>query len=392
MKNHPIRVLVVDDSAETRTSLRKLLQFEEDILVIGEAQDGEEAILEASRLEPDCILMDINMPGTDGIKATATIHSLLPQILIVMMSVQGEQEYLRKAMFAGARDFLTKPFSGDELVHTLRQLCEGEQKKKSLLVQKDPRPIKEAKVLVVYGAKGGVGKSTIATNLSVALAEQGNSVVLMDLDLQFGDTEILLNVSSSRTIGDFAQESGEEAWAYLTEYGSNLRLLAAPRHPEESELVTDILVRDLVNQLRIGVDFLVIDTPPILDDRVLMSFELANEILLVANPDVPNLKNLQRLMDLLDKLTFSHKLRVVLNKCDSGHGLSLGDVTGHLPCSLWHTIPADPSLVVMAANTGEPFVKTHPKARVSQRFYQIGQKLLGKGHEDKPKQRLRFWR
>jgi pilus assembly protein CpaE len=119
-----IRVLITDDIAETRENLRKLLSFDPDIEVVGAASSGQEGIALAKEFRPDVILMDINMPGMDGIAATEAILKEVPTAQVVMLSVQGETDYLRSAMLAGARDFLTKPPSGDELMSTIRRVYE----------------------------------------------------------------------------------------------------------------------------------------------------------------------------------------------------------------------------------------------------------------------------
>jgi pilus assembly protein CpaE len=106
-----IRVLIVDDLRETRENVRKLLQFEPDLDVVDQAENGEEAVDKAQKYRPDIILMDINMPGVDGIGASQTITKAVPESQIIIMSVQSEADYLRRAMLAGARDFLMKPFS-----------------------------------------------------------------------------------------------------------------------------------------------------------------------------------------------------------------------------------------------------------------------------------------
>jgi len=108
-----IKVLIVDDIAETRENVRKLLQFESDIEVVGAARTGREAIQMSQELLPDVVLMDINMPDMDGITATETIRQKTPHVQVVILSVQGDQNYMRRAMLVGARDFLTKPPMAD---------------------------------------------------------------------------------------------------------------------------------------------------------------------------------------------------------------------------------------------------------------------------------------
>src|SRR5436309_15872175 len=115
-----IRLVVVDDNSDTLNNLRKLLYFEKDVEIIGTASSGDEAIKVATQRQPDVVLMDINMPGMDGISASEAITARMPGIQIVIMSVQAEADYLRRAMLAGAREFLIKPFSSEQLANTVR--------------------------------------------------------------------------------------------------------------------------------------------------------------------------------------------------------------------------------------------------------------------------------
>ena len=126
-----IQVLIVDDISTTLDNLRKLLAFEEDIEVVGTAGTGRDAVAEAKRLHPDVVLMDVNMPEMDGIQATEIMASETPGSPVIIMSVQGERDYLRRAMQSGAREFLIKPFSGNELVASVRRVHQLEQRKET---------------------------------------------------------------------------------------------------------------------------------------------------------------------------------------------------------------------------------------------------------------------
>lgn len=116
-----IKIFIADDIAATRENVCKLLAFESDMVVVGQAESGAEAVAKVRTMHPDVVLMDINMPGMDGIAATEQIAAEVPGACILIMSVQGEQEYLRRAMVAGAKDYLIKPFSGDELIQAIKQ-------------------------------------------------------------------------------------------------------------------------------------------------------------------------------------------------------------------------------------------------------------------------------
>ncbi|HEX2696594.1 MAG TPA: response regulator transcription factor, partial [Anaerolineales bacterium] len=126
-----VRILIVDDVADTRENVRKLLQFESDVEVVGAARSGKEGIQLCQELDPDVVLMDINMPDIDGISATEIIRQKSPHIQIVILSVQGDQNYMRRAMLAGARDFLTKPPMGDELISAVRRAGEMSRTERS---------------------------------------------------------------------------------------------------------------------------------------------------------------------------------------------------------------------------------------------------------------------
>src|SRR3972149_3637529 len=127
-----IRVLIVDDVAETRENIRKLLQFDANVEVVGASRNGAEGVEMAIEAQPDVVLMDINMPDMDGISATEAIRKKVPFTQIVILSVQGDSNYMRRAMLAGARDFLTKPIDIDELtaaIHRAGRVAGAEKEK-----------------------------------------------------------------------------------------------------------------------------------------------------------------------------------------------------------------------------------------------------------------------
>src|SRR5256714_3413132 len=185
--SEPIKVLIVDDIASTLDNLQKLLSFEPDIQVIGTAMNGKDGIEQAKKLAPDIVLMDVNMPIMDGIQATETLAQEVPGSPVIIMSVQGERDYLRRAMQSGAREFLIKPFSGDELIASIRRVYQLEQKKESFLAKtaagtekapapptdgETPRRGEQGQGFFFYSGKGGVGKSLVAANHADPIANE----------------------------------------------------------------------------------------------------------------------------------------------------------------------------------------------------------------------------
>src|SRR5690242_20790087 len=191
-----IRVLIVDDIAETRDNLEKLLFFEKDIEVVAKASTGREAVALAKQYQPDVVLMDINMPDMDGITATEAMLNQVPTTQVIMMSVQGEQDYLRRSMLAGAREFLIKPISAEDLYNAIRHVFRLRTTQQRRYVS-SPGDVglesvgssaQQGQIIAVFSPKGGVGTSSIAANLAVALRQLTNKkVALVDGNLILGD-------------------------------------------------------------------------------------------------------------------------------------------------------------------------------------------------------------
>jgi len=210
---------------------------DKDIVVIGEASDGLEAIQKVKALNPDIVLMDVNMPGLDGISATEKITTEHPGCGIIFLSVQGEPEYLRKAMMCGAREYLVKPCSGNELIDTIKKVYQIENRRNPVGLGERGLQTKP-QVVTVFGTKGGVGKTTIAVNLAVLLAKTKKKVAVVDLDLQFGDISVFLNLMPRRTIAELAQEGSNIdislVESYITPIISEIKVLPAPGRPESA--------------------------------------------------------------------------------------------------------------------------------------------------------------
>ena len=121
-----IRILLAEDHVVVRQGTRQLLEREQDLEVIGEAGDGEEAVQLASQLKPDVIIMDVAMPKLSGIEATKRIKALLPLTIVLVLTGYDYDEYIFSLLEAGAAGYLLKDVSGDELISAVRAVYAGE--------------------------------------------------------------------------------------------------------------------------------------------------------------------------------------------------------------------------------------------------------------------------
>jgi pilus assembly protein CpaE len=389
-----IRLLIVDDISSTRDNLQKLLSFEEDIEVAGTASDGREGLEAAHRLQPDIVLTDVNMPVMDGIELTETLASELPTSPVIIMSVQGERDYLRRAMQAGAREFLIKPFSHDELVAAIRRVYQLEQKKGTFLAKTNPaqpdvtvgpRTGAPGEVILVFSGKGGVGKTLIATNLAVALSEQtGGRIALVDLDLQFGDIGVMLNLDHSRSITELVDGSSgidDESLREVLALGpAGVRVLLAPISPELADLVTAEHVRAIIAELRRAFDFVVVDSSSHLTEFNLEVIELAQRVLVVTALTIPAIKDAKLTLKVLESLSVdTESTMLVVNRVDGYADFNQESIEQSLRVPVAVQIPHDPRSIGDAITRGVPFVTAHPEAEASRALRELVSRIVPEG-------------
>jgi pilus assembly protein CpaE len=377
------RVLVVDDVSETRENIRKLLQFESDIEVVGAARSGREAVQLSDELKPDVILMDINMPDMDGITATELIRQRSPIAQIIILSVQGDPNYMRRAMLAGARDFLTKPPMADELISAVRRAGDMARSERAKSAQAAAsatmlaQPVlgtgmTDGRIIMVYSPKGGTGVTTVAVNLAITLNNDETRTALVDGNLQFGDVAIFLNEHGKNTILDLAPRSEEldpevVEGVMIKHAGSGIRVLAAPTSPEHAERVSSDQFSKVLKYLRQIYPYVVVDTAHSLDDITLATLDVCDLLVLVATQDIPAVKNIRLFLDIMKTIGVPReKVCFIMNKYDKRISITPERVGDNLKQPVVGVIPLDERIVIPSVNRGVPFMidnKTQPIAR-----------------------------
>jgi pilus assembly protein CpaE len=381
-----------------RENIRKLLAFEPDIEVIGVAANGNEAIQSARQYQPNIVLMDVNMPDMDGITAAERIVQAVPIAQVIMVSVQSEADYLRRAMLVGARDFVTKPFSAEELISTIRRVHKSALARMPAMPaggQTAPlagmpvatagpaRPSKLGRIIATFGTKGGIGTSMLAVNLAVALCRADNKVVLVDASLHFGDVGVMLNLQASRSIADISKIindlDAEVIETMLTPHASGVKTLLAPGRPEMADLVTAEHIKVILAEMREMFDYIVVDTTRTLKDETLAVLDAADKIVLLGTPDIPSVKNARTFFEIADALRYSaHKIVYVLNKVDRRSAISAKDMENYLKHPVAVQLPMDEATAVGSVNRGVPFA-ADPRAKntpLAQGISQLAERLI----------------
>lgn len=367
---HEVTLLIADDSQEMRETLKTLLTFNETIKVVGEASDGEEAVEKVAVLQPDLVLMDINMPRMDGLKATEAIAIKSPRTGVIIISVQEELEYMRRAMSAGAREYLVKPFDSDELFRTINNVIEKEMiRRNSATIMPAHDESESGQIISLFSPKGGVGKSILAVNLASEIRKLKDAKVLViDLNLEFGDIALLMNMNASTTIVNVAQTGIQ---SIDIEYLKNnvihahngVDILAAPLKPEYAEIVTPGVIQRVLEIARDEWDYVIIDTVSSFKSEVLAALDMSDLILLIFGGDFLSLKNTSLALSVMASLNYPmERVKTVLNRAYTQPSTKILDIERGLKKRIDFQIPSDSELVLNSINRGQPLVDTNPSS------------------------------
>lgn len=385
-----IRIVLVDDIAETREAVRKILGFEQDFKVVGMAGNGREGIEVVKQLEPDIVIMDINMPDMDGLEAAKRITNMIYKTGVIMMSVQNDNDYYQKAMLAGARFFLEKPVNMDKLYSTIRIVYDQfkpfrdqwESAKSGVgrtvvAIEDDNKRggNRAGHILVVYSGQGGSGKTTIATSIASGLMKEGIKTLLVDANLDFGDCAAFLNLRSQSTIMELAAASEDIDAEYfdsiVTTHNSGMKVLLAPPNPSlaaEMREKNPDAVASILKSVRNYYDFIVVDTSSGLDPITISLLELATKVVLVTTPTLPALKNARLVLNLFDSVGFPQdKTSIVLNRALDKPTKVIpapDKIQSYLKRPLDGIIPlVDEGLILNAINNGVPVIASDRDTR-----------------------------
>jgi len=296
-------------------------------------------------------------------------------------------------VLAGAREFLVKPFSADELIASIRRVYQ--LKPKMAPVQPEILPAqpamaerryedraarREGQIVTIYSPKGGSGCSTIATNLAIVLKDREDRVALVDGDLQFGDVGVLLNLQPNRTIADLVPHMDSLDVEFLDDvmltHPSGTKILLAPPRPDMAEMVTAEHIKELLKTLKLLYDYTVIDASSYLDDVALTMIEMSDQLLLVMTPDIPTIKSVKLCLELLDALDYLDKAKLVISKVGRTDGIKDKDIMTHIKHPVWATIPKDNGAAVAAANRGVPLVIGAQKSPVAKSIVRLADLIV----------------
>ena len=380
MKRNP-RVIIVDQNTTGRDDVQKMLALA-GFAVTGEAGYGMEAIALAKETGPDVVVISLEEPIVRALQTVQAMADLLPQSPIIAYSASRDPNSLRKAMLAGVNDYLITPLNEEELIQSVHTVLSQEERRRARIAGEMDEPVTSGIVITVFGAKGGIGKSTISTNLAAALVQKTNqSVVLVDLDTRFGDVAILMDVPVERSIADLAvpeeEISRELVQECIYQHKTGVAILPAPMRPTDWRNVHAGHIERSVKLLAQSYDYVILDTPGTFNDVVARSLEMAPLVLLVATMDLASLKDTLLAIDMLQSWNFpQEKLKLVINATNEAHKADPQEVKRMLGRDLFWSVPYDRNIST-ATQLGIPVVMAKPDSRASESLVAMAYALSG---------------
>jgi pilus assembly protein CpaE len=355
------KVLVVDDDASVQRLLQATLEQEGYEVVV--AADGAEGLRRATSESPTLVLVDASVPALDGYEVATRIRAAeagASHVPIIMLNTNRDVQQKVRALRAGADDYLVKPFHPAELIARMKGLIARFAPDESL-VGRPPM----GRIHAYYGAKGGVGTTTIAINAAIALQGIGRRVCLVDGNLQFGDHRVFLDLGNDkRSIVDLVSAPAMDAdlaRSIVQKHDSGIDLLLAPPSPESADLVSAADLAQILDVLAGMYDYVIVDIDKRLEDRNLMVLDVADTIFAVMTADLSCLKNVRLLLETIGHLGYEQsKLKLVLNRSNAFTGINVKSAEGALRRPIEYQIVNEYRGAISALNTGAPFMADKP--------------------------------
>jgi len=361
------KVLAVANNEETKIDIRRRLGREDEIALVGFAAMDASVLTKIHGYAPHVVLLISEHNDSGVMEIAQRIYQGFPGCAIVLLSPDRDIPLLNKAMLSGIRRVV--PASDIETLKDVLVQAAIFEQARSIESGKDPR------VISLYGARGGSGKTTIAVNLAIGLAKSGRRTALIDLCLCYGDVDLFLNINAKDTIAELVQEKSDfnidDIKSFSMQHSSGLSVLCSPSSPKYAEYITQHHVERVISIMRPYYDFIIIDLPSDLSDCTLTALEGSDDILLISKRDIPNLRACKSIMSILSSLQQQEKVKLVIN-CDQKSVLKNSDFQRVLDMPVSFSIPEDTRSAKQSQERGEPFVTSMQRSGISKGVVKIG--------------------
>ena len=376
----PTTIIIASNQLTERTRLRKQLAVHRDVQVVGEAQNDQECLDLALRQRPQALLIQEDLPLKGGLQLAQQITDRSADIgIILMLSHAAGEELWHKMMQAGVRDFITRTTPDELVIEGIRRLAATRKTTNAAnwIVESHSQHL----VIAVAAPRGGTGKTVIATNLAVALAQREGKVALLDLNLIGGDVAVLLDLVPQRTIADlltgYAGIDEDVMQSLLMRHNSGVDVLPAPFGGNiDTAGMSRAVVQNILQFMRSRCAFTIVDCGAPSFEGTLTAMDAADIILVVVGNDLPRLRDAKFYLHKLVAANYAkERIRVVVNRVGGGKALNRKEVESILEFPVAAHLVNDTELVSGSVNIGQPFVLAAPNKPLSREVLKLAEDL-----------------
>ena len=382
-ENQMIHVLLVTGHDPVSDWLIATLRSESNVVLAGAVPTLDRAMSMIVQRRVDVILLDSAVPDAKQIDRLQAIASLPLSPAVILVVTPGEMPFVQQALFAGARGFLLKPFTHQQLTESLWQTYTILMQQRQLVASSAAAQPREqsAEIVVLFSPKGGVGRTSIAANLAIALYQETRKpVTLVDGDLRFGDVDIAVNLMARKSVADLLAYVNElEASlieSVLTEHASGIRVLLAPPYFDPALEADEGRLAHVIKSLASAqTGYVIVDAPADLGESTLNLLDIAQRVLLVTTASVASLRATKRFLELARKMDYPDDKIMLLISGYRKDDIALDDIERHLSWSVSVTVPSDPAVMALALNQGQPIVARDRNHPISKSILKLAKQL-----------------
>ena len=382
MASRPVKALLTIEPGVDVEQVQESLPDDPDFTIVATATSADDTMRWLGEGTIDVLLVACAGYSDRALVLLDTVAKQNPELHVMVLGHGSPNGFLRRAFEAGADDIVMLPASREQVRFELQKLIARKQGSDT------PTTPDTSRLVCVLGPKGGTGKTLTATNLAVCLAQRGERVALVDLDLQFGDVALCLGLPPERTVYDLAQSPGaldfDKLDAFLAEHSSGVRTLIAPRRPDQASAVGAELLREVYSIVRASFDWVVVDTPPGFTAEVITSIDSSTDVVMVGMLDSLSLKNTKLGLETLELMKYDpDRIYLLLNRAHSRVGISMSDVEAVLGRTPDVFIPSDRE-IPRTVNEGIPIVVARPQSEPAEAFGRLADLLAGPSAGEEP--------
>lgn len=374
-----MKLMLLADTEFDRQNIMGILKNIDYVNVIGDYTDEEAAWDSLERSSVEIMLLGAGVNG-EGYAFAERISAIHPELSIIMLENELLEETMHNALFSGAKDVLVKPLEPEKVagaIYRIHQLSERKAALQNNTLNKKVRKRDLGQVYTVFSTKGGVGKTFVSINLAASLAKKQDArVVLLDLDLDFGNAALALNLYPKFTISDVVDDirniDSDLIESYLMPHESGIKVLPANLQQQMNDYMNAEHIRIILESLRESFDYIVVDMPARFVDKVMPALALADTLLVVTTPEISSVRNVKALLATLMDLNFPQsKVKIVLNKEQIRGDIKQKDIEVTLNKKVDAAIGFDYQKVLSSLNRGIPLVSEYPKNVVSKNIEKL---------------------